>query len=204
MTKYEFKKFPIAATVFTLVGLLAAVLAITISLMAYEYQGGVVFLALLEILATVLVLAGLTTGKIGLLRVISIITSICVVLATFILAIVKYEVRDAYLFSTSILMFIASVLELVYFFCLKNPRIKKLYEISSISFCALTGIYAVIYIVFDVIKMSKNGSMLHPYYYAIIISFMLVALLPYLIVRSIQEVEVKNEPIDNQEPEQIN
>ena len=72
MTKYEIKKFPIVATVIVLLSLVAAVIATTISLFNLSYDGAV-SLALLEIVAAVLLLAGITTGKVTLLRVISII-----------------------------------------------------------------------------------------------------------------------------------
>ena len=189
MAKIELKKFPTLAIVATLVSLVASVLAISISLMAYEYEGGVVFLGLLEIVAAVLILAGLTTGRAVLLKVISIIISISLVVTTFVLAIVKYNDHDVFLFSTSLLMLIASVLELVYFVSLRKPNVQKLYTISSLSFGGLTAVYLIIYVSFDIFKTVKNGVMLHPYYYALIVGFMLVALLPFLVQRSLKQNE---------------
>lgn len=205
MIKYEFKKFPIAATVLTLISLLAAVLAISISLMTYDYDGGIVVLALFIITGAVLVLAGLTTAKVVLLKVISIIITIGVVIASFFLAIVKYSSHDVFLFSTSILMFIASVLGLVYFVNMRNDRIKKMHAIAAIAFSSLTGIYAIIYIVFDIIKVVKATEYsLHPQFYALIIAFMLVAILPYVVNKSLTPIEEKvDEPYDEEvEPEQ--
>ena len=140
MTKYEFKKFPILATVVTIVGLLAAIFSISISLMTSSYDGFAA-LALLEIVATVLVLAGLTTGKVTLLKVISIIMTISVLLASFSLAIAKYSVHDGILFTVSLVMLVCSVLSLVYFLTIKNQRIEKLYFIASIIMLVLVAIY---------------------------------------------------------------
>lgn len=189
MAKYELKKFPTAPIVASLIALLASVVAISISIMTFEYEGGLVFLGLLLIVAGVLVLAGLTTGRIVLLKVITTIVTISLVLTTFILTLVKYGEHDVFLFATSLLMLIASVLELVYFFSLKKPIVQKLYEITSISFGALTAAYLIIYVTFDIIKCVKNGTMLHPHNYALIVSFAFVALLPFLVHRSLKQNE---------------
>ena len=62
MSKYEFKKFPVLGTILTLLALFTSVMAISISLMTNNYDG-TVSLALLELSAAVLFLAGLTTSK---------------------------------------------------------------------------------------------------------------------------------------------
>ena len=124
MVKYEIKKFPLLATILTILGLVAAVISITISLISTNYDG-FVSVALLEIVATVLIIAGLTTGKCTLLRVISIIITVCILIAAFILAIAKYSMRDVYLFGVALFMLIDSVLNLVYFLASKNKKIEK-------------------------------------------------------------------------------
>ena len=74
MARYEMKKFPILATVLTLLSLFIAVIAISISLMNDIYDA-IMTLGLLVVVGSVLVLAGLTTARVMLLRIISIIIS---------------------------------------------------------------------------------------------------------------------------------
>ena len=77
--QYEFKKFPILATVLAAVCLLFAVVGVTASLINYEYYyTGPMVTGLLLIITAVLVIAGLTTGRPLLLKVISIIICIAV------------------------------------------------------------------------------------------------------------------------------
>lgn len=190
MSKYEFKKFPVLATVLTLLGLFTSVLAISISLMTSNFDG-TVSLALLELSVAVLFLAGLTTGKIGLLRVISIIATVGVLVATFVLSIVKYGQRDVFLFGVALLMLITAILDLVYFLTVKNPRIEKFYFIASIALAALIGCYAIVYMVQDIVRVvnSTEPTSLKAQYYALIIGFGFVSLLPMVIHNSIQKVD---------------
>ena len=118
-TKYEFKKFPVAAVTLTIISLVLAVLATSISITATDsgfhgdyHLGG---LAIIEVVAAVLFLAGLTTGKGGLVKVISIILTVALVITSFVLAIVKLTDHDVLYFSISLMMLISSVLELIYF-----------------------------------------------------------------------------------------
>ena len=119
MIKYEFKKFPLVATILTILGLVCAVVAIASSLLSDGF-GWIASLALLEIIATVLILAGLTIGRVGMLRVISIIITVCLVITNFVLAIVEYDKREVFMFSIALLMLVSSVLELVYFLAIRN------------------------------------------------------------------------------------
>lgn len=193
MSKYEFKKFPVLATVLTLLGLFMSVMAISISLMTNNYDG-TVSLALLELSAAVLFLAGLTTGKIGLLRVISIIATVGVLFATFILAIVKYGQKDVFLFGIALLMLITAILDLVYFLTVKNPRIEKFYFIASITLASLIGCYAIVYIIQDIIRFANASepTSLKAQYYALILGFAFVSLIPMVIHQSMQRVEQDN------------
>ena len=101
--QYEFKKFPILATVLAAACLLFAVIGITSSLMNYDYfYGGPVFTGLLLVVVSVLVIAGLTTGRPLLLKVISIIVSISVIITNFSLTIAEYNDRRVVLFGCSI------------------------------------------------------------------------------------------------------
>lgn len=196
MTKYEFKKFPIIATVLTLLGLIAAVVAVTISLLNYNYDGTIA-LSLLEVVATVLVLAGLTTTKVGLSRVISIIITVCLLIVSFILAIDKYSLRDVYLFGIALFMLIASVLGLVYFLASKNPRIEKLFFITSIVMTSLVVVYTIVFIVANVSNHANVGTDLAPQTYAILISYAFITILPAIIHRSMDKVEVVEEDDDD-------
>ena len=197
MTKYEFKKFPILATVVTIIGLLAAIISISISLVTSTYDGFAA-LALLEIVATVLALAGLTTGKVTLLRVISIIMTVGILVTAFFLAIAKYADRDGFLFAVSLLMLVGSVLSLVYFLTVKNPRIEKMYFVASIVMLFLVVLYTVIYLV-----KSFDGN------YSISIACLLLGLaaitvLPVSIYISMTKVEIPDEPKEEETAEEVN
>jgi hypothetical protein len=201
MVKYEIKKFPIVATVIVLLSLIAAVIATTISLFNLSYDG-TVSLALLEIVAAVLLLAGITTGKVTLLRVISIIMTVCTLLTSFILAIVKYEMRDIVLFGVALFMLIASVLELVYFLTLRNPKIEKFYLLTSIVLTALVVAYAGIYIVTDITNYVNEAGDLNPHLYAVLVSFACITILPMLVYRSIEKVELPD-PVKESSEENV-
>lgn len=205
MRKYELKSFPLLATIFAILALVFAVVAITTSLWSDLYVGGVVFLGLLEVTAAVLILAGLTTGKGLLLRVISIIITVIVLTTSFVLAIVKFEQRDVLLFPISLFMLIASVLELVYFLTIRNPRIQKMYLITSIVLATLIVAYAIAYIVMDIYNAMTYGEYFHTHYYFIILAFAVISILPLTIHNSmtVTEVEVvKEEPTEVQAEEE--
>lgn len=178
MVKYEFKKYPILATVLTLIGLVLGVVAISVSLIVKPSNGGVAFLALLEIAAAVLVLAGLTTGKVILLRVISIILHIALVIASFVLAIVKFNDKDVVLFAIALLMLITSILELIYFLTFKNPRIRKMYFVSGLCFSGLGIAYGIAYMIQNIYEAVKLDLPLTYNFYFLIFAFAFVSVLP--------------------------
>ena len=165
MSKYEFKKFPLLATLLTIVGLILAVVAISASLSFRNTDGGVAALALLEIIAAVLFLAGLTTGRVGLLRVISIIVTVALIISAFVLTIAKFSDRDVPLFAVALLLLINSVLELIYFLTLRFPRIRMMYLISGLCFSGLVFIYGGIYTGRDIYEDVKLGLVVHYNYY---------------------------------------
>lgn len=191
MSKYEFKKFPLLAVILTLVGLVLSVITISVSLTFRNSDGGIAALALIEIIAAVLVLAGLTTGRVGLLRVISIILTVVLLLTAFILTINKFTDRDVFLFGISLLMLITSVLELIYFLTLRNPRIKKLYLISGCCFSALVFVYGLVYMGFDIYEHVSLGLTLHYNYYFLIFAFSAVSSLPVAIYNSLSKKEAE-------------
>ena len=199
MIKYEFKKFPVLATVLTILGLFCAVIAISISLISTSYDAGVP-LALLEVVGTVLFLAGLTTGEVGLLKVISIIVTVCVLTASFVLAIEKYTIRDVFLFGVTLLMLINSVLVLVYYLTMnRNERIAKLYNITSIVMASLIAVYLIIYVISSIVK-----SEIYPQFYPIIASFGCLSIIPMVINCSLTKIEIQDEEEeDNNEQEVV-
>ena len=191
MSKYEFKKFPLLAVILTLIGLVLSVATISVSLTFRNSNGGIAALALIEIVAAVLVLAGLTTGRIGLLRVISIILTVSLLLTAFILTINKFSDRDVFLFGISLLMLITSVLELIYFLTLRNPRIKKLYLVSGLCFSALVFVYGLVYMGFDIYEHVTLGLTLHYNYYFLIFGFSVISVLPVAIHNSLTKKEAE-------------
>ena len=198
MKRFEFEKFPILATVLAVVGLVLAVVAVATSLLDDLYfLEGIAFLGLLEVVATVLLIAGLTTGRTILLRVISIIVTVASLVAIFILAIVKYELRDVALFAISLLMLIGSVLELVYFFSLKNLRIRKIYMITSLVVGGLIVLYACFYAIEDIYNTVNYGEPLHIRNYLILLSFASISVIQMVIYRSLNPV--KEETLENTE-----
>lgn len=190
MARYEMKKFPILATVLTLLSLFIAVIAISISLMNDIYDA-IMTLGLLVVVGSVLVLAGLTTARVMLLRIISIIITVSTVVVCFFLAIAKYSERDVYLFTISLLMLIASILGLVYFLVNKNERIDKLYNITAIVFVSLVVIYGGVFLARNIYHYVKGTDVLKIETFALVISFALVSILPLLIYRALSKVENK-------------
>ena len=148
-------------------------------------------------MAAVLVLAGLTTGKVGLVRVISIILSVGTVITSFVLAIVKFNESNALYFTISLLMLIASVLSLIYFLCMRNnKRIIMMHIISSICFASLVLLYCVLYMSFDMMEAES----LHIDNYFLLLSFALITILPFvarlnLVVKEVPDEEPEEEII---------
>lgn len=190
MAKYEFNKFPLSAVVLTLVSLFTAVVCISVSLISTRYDGFAI-LALFEIVAAVLVLAGLTTGRVGLVRVISVIITISVVIAAFIMSVAKYSDRDVGLFCIALLMLISSILELVYFLSLKNVRIQKMHLVSSVFCTSFIGLYAILYAIMDLVTNIGSDYPINYHIYALLVSFACISLLPLMIHRSLSKIEPK-------------
>ena len=194
MIKYEFKKFPILAIVLSLITIIAGVFTLSFNLINRIYDGNGA-LALLEIVAGVLIFAGLTIGRPLMLRVISIIITVSLLVVNFVLTIVKYDAGDSYLFATGLLMLIASVLALVYFLASKNERIRKMYIITGITLTCLAALYIIIYIVKDVIAFtSVENGVLHISYYPLIVGFITITALPVAVFTATERIDVKKQP----------
>ena len=196
-TKYEFNKFPVAAVTLTIIGLVLAVLATSISITAVDsayydsyHLGG---LAIIEVVAAVLFLAGLTTAKGGLIKVISIVLTVGIVITSFVLSIVKLANHDVMYFSISLMMLIASVLELIYFLSVKdNGRIAKLYLVASITFCALVALYGIIYTTMDLVDYAQYGYPTHVDNYLLLFGLSAIASLPFVSYFSLAKAEEEN------------
>ncbi|MBQ6730311.1 MAG: hypothetical protein IJR08_00125 [Bacilli bacterium] len=197
--QYEFKKFPILATVLAAACLLFAVIGITSSLMNYDYfYGGPVFTGLLLVVVSVLVIAGLTTGRPLLLKVISIIVSISVIITNFSLTIAEYNDRRVVLFGIVLLALIASVLAFVYFLTVKTDRIRKMYLVTGSTLSVLVLAYAITFTIVDLVKvLGEYDYYEHPYYF-ILVSYALATALPMVIFFSLSK---KEEP--QEEPKQV-
>lgn len=206
MRKYEFKKFPLLATILTVVGLILSVISVSIALMSDTYVGGYATLAILEIVAAVLVLAGLTTGRVVLLRVISIITMVSLIITAFVLALAKFADKNVFLFALSLLMLIASILELIYYLTLRNERIGKMYFVAGLCFTALVAIYGIYYIVDDVIEIINYALPGHYHLYFLIFAFAFVSVLPPIVDHSLAKKEettvVEENKDDSETPEE--
>ena len=185
MNQYEFKKFPILATVLSVLCLLFAVVAIAASLTIEWLSDGIAFLGLLLIVASVVIIAGLTTGKLLLLRVISIISFVSMLIADFVLTIVKFYQHDVILFAIALLMLVSGVLSFVYYLTNKNKRIKMMFLVSNCAFSGLTLIYAIIYMIQDVFQHTEYNENIHITYYFLLIGFAIATALPMAIYFSL-------------------
>ena len=203
MIKYEIKKFPLVATILTVVGLVCAVVAIASSLLSDGFSW-IASLALIEIIATVLFLAGLTIGRVGLLRVISIIVTVCLLVTNFVLSIVEYNRKEVVLFSVALLMLVASVLELVYFIAIRNQKIRKMYAFTSYILSALAAVFAIYFLVNN-IQNTPEGASIQYQTFILLLSYVFITLLPVFVHNSMDMVEVENKPVEKlEEPQEEN
>ena len=166
--QYEFKKFPIIPTVLTSLSILLAVIGIVSSLASNDFlYSGVIFIGLGLLVVTVLFLAGLTIGKVGLLKSIAILSSVATIVVNFILAIAKFETRQLTLFAIAILMLIVCVLNYIYYLTARNKRILTMLQVTSIILMVLTMTYAIVYICVNMEEYSAGGTttIMYPYYF---------------------------------------
>ena len=197
--QYEFKKFPILATILAAACLLFAVIGVTSSLFNYDYfYGGPVFTGLLLVIVSVLVIAGLTTGRPLLLKVISIIISISVITTNFIVTIVEYNNHKAVLFGIVLSALIASVLAFVYFLTVKTERIRKMYFVTGSILSVLVLAYAITFTITDLVRVLGEYQYYEYPYYFILVSYALATALPMVIFFSLSK---KEEP--QEEPKQV-
>ena len=203
MIKYEFKKFPLVATILTILGLVCAVVAISSSLLSDGF-GWIASLALIEIIASVLVLAGLTIGRVGMLRVISIIITVSLLLTNFVLAIVEYNKREVVMFSLALLMLVASVLELVYFLAIRNQKIRKMYLVASYVLGALVAMFSIYFLINNIQGASSEHLPVEYQTFILCLSYTFITLLPVSVHASFNMIEVEEPQIQEEEvPEEV-
>ena len=190
MIKYEIKKFPLIATILTVLGLVCAVVAISTSLLSSGFSW-IASLALLEIIATVLFLAGLTIGRVGMLRVISVIVTVCLLITCFVLAITEYNMKEVFKFSISLLMLVASVLELVYFLAIRNQKIRKMYMVASYVLTGLILIFSLYFLINNIQGNTAEGLPVEYQTFILLLSFTFISVLPVAVHSSFEMSEVE-------------
>lgn len=200
MIKYEIKKFPLVATILTVLGLVCAVVAIATSLLSDGFSW-IATLALFEIIATVLFLAGLTIGRVGLLRVISIIVTVVLLITNFVLSIVEYNKKEVVLFSVALLMLVASVLELVYFLAIRNQKIRKMYKVTSYILGALVAVFAIYFLANNILNRGEGASVQYQTF-ILLLSYTFITLLPVFVHNSMNMVDT-NEKVASENTQEV-
>ena len=151
------------------------------------------------VIFTVLVIAGLTTGRPLLLKIISIIIGIAVITTNFGITIAEFGEHRVALFGIALLMLIASVLTFVYFLTVKTERIKKMFLVSGLILSGLALIYAIVFTITDLTKtLGQYDYYQHPYYF-ILLSYAIATSLPMVVFFSLAK---KEEP-KQEEPKQV-
>ena len=203
--QYEFKKFPILATVLAAVCLLLSVIGVTASLADYNYYyTGPMVAGLCLIIVAVLMIAGLTTGRPLLLKVISIVVFIAVMTTNFGITIGEFGERRVVLFGIALLMLIASVLSFVYFVTVKTPRIRMLFLVTGAILAGITLVYAIAFTVIDLTRVLGEYDVYEYPYYFILTSYAVATSLPMVVYFSLsKKEEPKEETAPIEETKQI-
>ena len=192
--QYEFKKFPILATVLAAVCLLAAVVGITLSLTDYDhYYSGPMVSGLFLVVFSVLVIAGLTTGRPILLKIISIMIGIAVITTNFGITIAEFSEHRVALFGIALLMLIASVLTFVYYLTVKTERIKKMFLVAGSILSGLVLVYAIVFTIVDLTRVLGQYDYYQYPYYFILLSYALASSFPMVIFFSLTKKEEPQE-----------
>ena len=201
--QYEFKKFPILATVLAAVCLLLSVIGVTASLADYNYYyTGPMVAGLCLIIVAVLMIAGLTTGRPLLLKVISIIVFIAVMTTNFGITIGEFGEHRVALFGIALLMLIVSVLSFVYFVTVKTPRIRMLFLVASSILAGITLVYAITFTITDLTRTLGQYDVYEYPYYFILVGYAIVTSLPMVVYFSLSKKEEPKEEQPKEEPQQ--
>ena len=157
MSKNENKQFPVIAIILSALAIVLAVISIAFAATDKYYDNNAT-LGILELVASVLFLAGLTTGKKVLARIISIISLVSMIIVSFVLAVVKVYAQDVALLAISLLMLVASVLGLIYYLTsFRNPRISKMFIATGFVLGLLIVMYAIFYMTNDMAIVARTN-----------------------------------------------
>ena len=157
MSKNENKQFPVIAIILSALAIVLAVISIAFAATDKYYDNNAT-LGILELVASVLFLAGLTTGKKVLARIISIISLVSMIIVSFVLAVVKVYAQDVALLAISLLMLVASVLGLIYYLTsFRNPRISKMFIATGFVLGLLIVMYAIFYMTNDMAMVARTN-----------------------------------------------
>ena len=157
MSKNENKQFPVIAIILSALAIVLAVISIAFAATDKYYDNNAT-LGILELVASVLFLAGLTTGKKVLARIISIISLVSMIIVSFVLAVVKVYAQDVALLAISLLMLVASVLGLIYYLTsFRNPRISKMFIATGFVLGLLIIMYAIFYMTNDMAVVARSN-----------------------------------------------
>ena len=157
MSKNENKQFPVIAIILSALAIVLAVISIAFAATDKYYDNNAT-LGILELVASVLFLAGLTTGKKVLARIISIISLVSMIIVSFVLAVVKVYAQDVALLAISLLMLVASVLGLIYYLTsFRNPRISKMFIATGFVLGLLIIMYAIFYMTNDMAMVARTS-----------------------------------------------
>lgn len=157
MSKNENKQFPVIAIILSALAIVLAVISIAFAATDKYYDNNAT-LGILELVASVLFLAGLTTGKKVLARIISIISLVSMIIVSFVLAVVKVYAQDVALLAISLLMLVASVLGLIYYLTsFRNPRISKMFIATGFVLGLLIIMYAIFYMTNDMAMVARTN-----------------------------------------------
>ena len=202
--QYEFKKFPILATVLAAVCLLLSVIGVTASLADYNYYyTGPMVAGLCLIIVAVLMIAGLTTGRPLLLKIISIIVFIAVMTTNFGITIGEFGEHRVVLFGIALLMLIVSVLSFVYFVTVKTPRIRMLFLVTGSILAGVTLIYAITFTITDLTRTLGEYDVYEYPYYFILVGYAIMTALPMAVYFSLSKKEEQEAPKEEPQPEEV-
>lgn len=200
MSKNENKKFPVAAIILSGIVIILAVLAISFCATA-RTPGNLAAVGVLELAGGVLFLAALTTGRNVFSRVVSIVLLVANIITSFVLAVIKIYTQNVALLAISLLMFVASVLSLIYYLTsFRNKRIAKMYIATGFILAVLVFMYASFYIATDLSLIQNDpGAELEPLFdnYFLLFGLGALATIPPTLRLTVKDDEEEVQPEQN-------
>ena len=197
MSKNENKKFPVAAIILSGIVIVLAVLAISFCATA-RTPGNLASVGVLELVAGVLFLAALTTGRNVFSRVVSILTLVANIIVSFVLVVVKVYTQNVALLAISLLMLVAAVLSLIYYLTsFRNKRIAKMFYATGFILAVLVFMYASFYIASDLSAIETDpASELEPLFenYFLLFGLGTLATIPPTLRLTVKDDEEEVQP----------